>query len=344
MSGLLEAPRSSRSPWQWFYGAGHGLRRRYWSGRAARLPRPVISVGNLRFGGSGKTPLVAAIAAHLRDGGHQVCILSRGYGRHGKGVKVVSVGEGPLLGPALAGDEPVLLAGSLPGVAVVVGSERAEAGRHAMQRLPHPPDLFLLDDGFTHVRLARDLDILAFPSHDPFAGGRLLPGGRLREPLAAARHAQAALLTGTTPAGVGDGLAAALRSFGFTGPGFAAPTEVEPARRTDGATLPHGVRVLALAGIAGPERFVEAVRAAGIEIADTLLLADHQDYDESTVARVRAAFEASGADVVLTTSKDRVKLQGTFDLPIAELPIRCVPEAAFWTWLDDRVGALVEAR
>src|SRR6185436_4296801 len=191
----LKAPLPPRSPWQLLYGGAHGLRRRWYRGRAHRLPRPVVSIGNLHWGGTGKTPLVAAAASHLRDRGLAVCILSRGYASRGRGVRVVSTGEGPLLGPLLAGDEPVLLAGELPGVAVVVGPERHEAGMAALRRLPRPPDLFLLDDGFSHLALRRDLDIVVFPAADPFGGGRLFPSGRLREPLAAIARAHAVVLT-----------------------------------------------------------------------------------------------------------------------------------------------------
>ncbi|HSL81520.1 MAG TPA: tetraacyldisaccharide 4'-kinase, partial [Thermoanaerobaculia bacterium] len=162
------APPPPRSLWQRLYGAAHRARRRYWAGRAARLPRPVVSVGNLHWGGAGKTPLAAAVAAHLRDrpdAGLRVAVLSRGHGRSEPGrVRTVSTGEGPLLGPAAAGDEPVLLAGELPGVAVVVGADRHAAGRHALAHLDPPPDVFVLDDGFSHVRLARDVDLLAFPA------------------------------------------------------------------------------------------------------------------------------------------------------------------------------------
>ncbi|HEX6865064.1 MAG TPA: tetraacyldisaccharide 4'-kinase, partial [Thermoanaerobaculia bacterium] len=139
----MKSPAVPASPWQLFYGGAHRLRQRWYSTRAQRLPRPVISVGNLHWGGSGKTPLTAALAAHLRDRGRAVCILSRGYKGQGEGVRVVSTGEGPLLGPLVAGDEPVLLAGALPGVSVVVGPERYRAGLQALERLPVPPDLFL---------------------------------------------------------------------------------------------------------------------------------------------------------------------------------------------------------
>jgi tetraacyldisaccharide-1-P 4'-kinase len=197
----LFAPPPTFSPWQRLYGAAHRLRWRWYRERAHRLPRPVLSIGNLHWGGGGKTPLVAAVAAHLRARGVEVCILSRGYAGRGRGVRVVSRGGGPLLEAQEAGDEPVWLAGELPGVAVVVGPDRCHAGLEALARLRPAPDVFLLDDGFSHLALHRDLDLLAFPAADPFGGGRLWPGGRLREPLAAVVRASAVLLTGAPAAG-----------------------------------------------------------------------------------------------------------------------------------------------
>ncbi|HEX2254119.1 MAG TPA: tetraacyldisaccharide 4'-kinase, partial [Thermoanaerobaculia bacterium] len=170
MPPRLDPPPPPVSPWQLLYGGAHRLRGAWYRRRSRRLPRPVVSVGNLHFGGTGKTPLTAALAAHLRDAGIAVCILSRGYGSRGAGVRVVSTGEGPRLGPEEAGDEPVLLAGELPGVAVVVGADRFAAGSHALDHLTPRPDMFLLDDGFSHLGLARDIDLLAFPAADPFAG------------------------------------------------------------------------------------------------------------------------------------------------------------------------------
>src|SRR6185503_622958 len=242
----LKPPSPPSSPWQLFYGGVHRLRRRWYAAHARALPRPVVSVGNLHWGGSGKTPLVAAIAGHLQEAGLAVCILSRGYGRAGKDVRVVSEGAGPLLDPREGGDEPVLLAGLLPGVAVVVGPDRHAAGLAALRRLASRPDLFLLDDGFSHLALRRDLDLVAFPAADPFGGGRLFPSGRLREPLAAVSRADAVILTGLTGAdGTGQPgaeLAAALRSRGFTGPGFASVTR-PGALWTGGGVLAPGTRV-----------------------------------------------------------------------------------------------------
>lgn len=341
MSIPIEAPPPPRSPWQRFYGAAHRLRERWWSRRAARLPRPVVSIGNLCWGGGGKTPLVAAVAEHLRDSGRRVAILSRGYGSQGEGVRIVSRGEGPLLGPRLAGDEPVLLAGQLPGVAVVVCPDRHLAGQHALHRLDPAPDLFLLDDGFSHLRLARDLDLLVFPAADPFAGGRLLPSGRLREPLSSSRRAHAVLLSGAEDPMLGDALALTLRRHGFAGHGFASKTEATAAVTVpEGRPLAPPSRVLVVSGIARPQSFLDTVRGMGFEVAHHRAFGDHHPYTRSTVGELVQDLERHGAQTVLTTSKDRVKLQGYHDLPLAEIPIRARPEPDFFRWLDSRLAEL----
>lgn len=342
----LAPPRPPRSPWQRLYQAGHRWRRRRAAGRAKRLPRPVISIGNLHLGGSGKTPLTAAVASHLLRRGFQVAILSRGYGRSESRVRVVSQGDGPLLGPSLAGDEPVLLAGLVPGAAVVVGADRHQAGQHALLRLDHSPDLFLLDDGFSHVKLHRDVDILAFPASDPFAGGRMLPSGRLREPLESARWADAVVLTGMPEADtdltLGDELAEGLRTYGFGGPGFLCSAHTGPATRVDGTLIAPGSKVVLVSAIARPDGFEASALAAGFQIATHMRFRDHHAYPEATLRMIRTAFRTAAADLVLVTGKDRVKLQGLLDLPLAELPVRAEPEPSFFAWLDDRVERVVQ--
>ena len=336
----FRAPSPSRSPWQRLYAAAHTLRRKWWAERRRTLPAPVISVGNLHWGGTGKTPLVAALAERLRDDGLRLAILSRGYRRRGSRVRVVSTGEGPLLGPLLAGDEPVLLAGMLPGVAVVVGNDRFEAGRHALERLQPPPRLFLLDDGFSHLRLARQLDLVALPAGDPFGGGRLPPGGRLREPLTALARADAVVLTGAENGA--EGLAECLRPVGFEGRAFASRTRPLPARLYSGEPLDPGARVVAVAAIARPARFLAAVREQGFEPVQTIELPDHHAYPRPTLDRLARAVREARADCVLTTGKDAVKLYGRLEPPLAELPIRAEPEAAFWAWLEGRLERLAE--
>ncbi len=351
MSLRLAAAAPPRSPWQLLYGALLARRRRRAAARAERLPVPVVSLGNLHWGGGGKTPFTAALATDLHARGLTVAILSRGYRRSTRGPLVVSLGEGPVVSWSAAGDEPFLLARALPGVAVAVGERRVEAARLLLRELPQAPDLFLLDDGFSHVALARDVELLLFPAADPFAGGRLAPAGGLREPLAAARHADAVILTGTASAemaGAGERLAQALAPHGFTGPGFASSTASGPPRAaasleaagTAGEALPTGTRVVAFAGIARPEAFFRDAERQELEIVARLSFPDHHTYPDESVARIEGALRRHRAAALLTTAKDAIKLQGRITPLPAVLPIVARPEAAFWDWFDERLARL----
>jgi len=162
--------------------------------RVNRLPRPVIAVGNLTVGGTGKTPMVALLCRDLMERGKRVTVLSRGYGGTvRKEPRIVSDGRTLFLSPAEAGDEPYMLAAAIPGLAVVIGSDRHRAGLFALEHLA--PDIFILDDGFQHLRLWRDLNILLVDSSSPFGNGLTLPAGLLREPVGAMKRANLVVLT-----------------------------------------------------------------------------------------------------------------------------------------------------
>ena len=339
MSPLPAAPAPPRSPWQLVYGALLARRARRLHRNAARLPRPVVSIGNLHWGGGGKTPLTMAVAAHLRDAGRAVAILSRGYLRRSRGALVVSAGDGPLLSVDEAGDEPYLMASALAGVAVVVAERRLDAGRLALAALPRAPEILLLDDGFSHLALARDLDLLVFPAAEPWGRGRLAPRGFLREPLAAVARADAAVVTGGEP-GEGDELARELGRFGFTGPGFASSTVALAPVWLDGAPVPAGTRVYALAAIAHPESFFAAAERSGLLIAGREGFRDHWRYSDLDLRDLDRAARAAGAEAILTTAKDRPKLSGRTALPLAVLPIEARPEPAFWRWLEAQLARL----
>ena len=281
--------------------------------RARRLSRPVVSVGNLAVGGTGKTPLVAFIAGRLLAAGERPAILSRGYGRRlpDDGVTVVSDGARLLADLYRAGDEPLMLARRLPKVPVVVSADRYLAGRLA--ELALGATVHILDDGFQHFGLARDVDLVLVDPAD-LEHPRTLPAGRLREPVSVLQDADALLVTDPS-ADLAD-LAArtgARRAFGLVRQGGAA---VEDA--LDGIhQVPRGCRVVLVSGIARPERFEVEVRAAGYDVAAAVAFRDHHRYTPDDVARVSREVSAVGAALVLTTDKDLMRL-----LPLRPWPFR----------------------
>jgi len=266
-------------------------RRRYYQRRPnlrRRLAAPVISIGNLTVGGSGKTPLAAEIARMLAEMGERPSILSRGYARrvHADGVVIVSDADRVLADVAHAGDEPLMLARMVPRAAVLVSPSRYVAGRIAETRLGCT--VHVLDDGFQHFDLMRDVDLLVAP--DPSGDTRTLPFGRLREPLDAAAAADA-LLVETAP----EPAASHQQVFEFS-------------RRIAGR--PTGQPAFAFAGIARPERFYEDLEHAGWRLTGHRSFRDHHQFSQGEIEEVVRAATASGAQVILTTEKDFVRLEG----------------------------------
>ena len=278
---------------------------------AHRLPCRVVCVGNLTVGGTGKTPTVAAAATLLLAAGRKVCVLLRGYGRTGAGSLVVSDGRDLLVDWQLGGDEAVLLAGLLPGVPVVVGADRVEAGRQALRSFG--PDTLLLDDGFQHRRLHRDADLVLLDGTDPFGGGHLLPRGRLREAVAALRRAHAILVTRTDQV---DDLAALRRCLAERAPGVPVAWAVHrPSRVVDvrsGRAMPpaslQGKQVMAVSGIARPESFLRTLRQVGATAAGVLAFPDHHPFTREDRTRIGSEAQRVGAECIVTTEKDAVRL------------------------------------
>jgi tetraacyldisaccharide 4'-kinase len=303
--------------------------------RRARLDCPVISVGNLVVGGSGKTPAVAALARLLQQRGERPAILSRGYGRRAAADGVVVVSNGTrVLEPAMrSGDEPQMLARSLDGVPVLVSGERFLAGRLAERHFN--ATVHLLDDGFQHLRLARDVDLVIVSRKD--LDEEILPTGDLREPLAAVRHADAVLVPGSDEdaALVVEQLAPVVPEFFRIRTHYDAlrPVHSADARRADES----GRRVIAVAGIARPERFFTALRAEGWEIVREMVFRDHHWYTDGDVQAIARAAATCGVDCVVTTEKDatRLSLPGLFFLPMR---VAIEPEDRFGDWLAGRLG------
>ena len=288
--------------------------------RQRRLSRPVISVGNVSLGGTGKSPVVAAIAQWLSDAGERPAILSRGYARRDPVDGVVVVSDGSTIQSAVeqSGDEPLMLARQVPRAIVCVSPERYLAGLLAEEKLG--ATVHVLDDGFQHLELARDLDILV-TSLGEIPNGKVIPAGRLREPIDAAARAQVLVVSDAT-AGAAAAEAWALgisQSCGMLrnlGEPVMVRLKQDPTERMEGP-------ILAVAGIAHPDRFVQSLKAAGWNVADSMMFKDHHRYSTTDVAAIAAKMQRAGADAVFTTDKDAVRFEalGAMPFPLYRVPL-----------------------
>jgi len=315
-------------PLSWFYGTGrtvaHGARRLGLRPTGC-LPRPVFCVGNLTVGGTGKTPFLAWLAQDLVRRGLRPAILSRGYGAlpPARDPRIVSTGSGPVCDVRAAGDEPFWLAQTCPGVPVVIGASRYGAGRLALRDFD--PQVFLLDDGFQHDALERDLDLVLWDARDEPQRMRLVPAGRLRERLGALRRASAVLLTHleylpeAERASVARRVIARLKRYAPQAPIFRLVGSLRGYQRL-GLTQDEGRlwrpmdelrgrRAVLLSGLARPDGFERMVKSAGVEIALHAVRSDHVPYDGAIRHDLERELKRHGTDLVLTTEKDAVKLR-----------------------------------
>lgn len=283
---------------------------------------PVISVGNITTGGTGKTPVVAWVAEALAQEGFRVCVLTRGYGRRDESSMVlVSDGERVRSDATEGGDEPLLLAEMLKGRAAVVSHKnRVEAARWA--RLNLSTDLFVLDDGFQHFRLRRDVDIVTLDGTNPWGGGKLLPEGRLREPPESLKRAGIIIITRSEQAA---GLSALKREVeSLSGrKAFISRTRIRTVRPLAQEAAPQGAasspssyRVAAFCALGNPQAFFNNLEKNGFDLLSTQALADHHVYTQSDIEGIERQARARGAEALLTTAKDAVKLRPLkFELP-----------------------------
>lgn len=286
-----------------------------------KLPLKVVCVGNMTMGGTGKTPMVEYVARTLKGAGIRVAVLSRGYrGKYEKGLGVVSDGKTVLLSQRESGDEPYLLARRLEGIPVLVGRNRYKSGKTAYQRFQ--TQVAVLDDGYQHIQLNRDMNILLVDGREGFGNGNMSPLGSLREPLAGLTRADQFLITKTEHQGRIQAIEETLRRWnpkaGIFHGRYVPEHLFDP--KTGKRNGPDGLRgknILALAGLANPEYFFELLESLGAVLIGEVVFPDHHRYTERDLEDIKKMM--SRAEWVVTTEKDMVRLE---DLNLKGLPIR----------------------
>jgi tetraacyldisaccharide 4'-kinase len=287
--------------------------------KTRRLHRPVISVGNLSVGGTGKTPLVILIARTLLAGGHRPCILTRGYGRRrGQGLIVMDPEAGLVFDPRVVGDEPAALAQALPNVPIIVSSDRLRGG--LIGERDFNASVHLLDDGFQHLALFRDLDVVLLDVTRPTSELALLPAGRLREPFSALQRAHWVILS-RTELGSASGLEARVQAENPRARVFRCRTKLAGLREA-GSGLPEPPESLqrkqatAFCGIGNPAAFFADLRSWGFRLAAERAFPDHHVYKSRELENLCALSRSAGAEVLLTTEKDFLNLPREWKPPM----------------------------
>lgn len=320
--------RKALLPLSVLYGAAAFIRNRAFDAgvlRASRAPVPVIAVGNLTAGGTGKTPLVRWLVRRLRERNVRVAVVSRGYGRRSRGVLVVADSASVRVDAARGGDEPVMIARGEPGVGVVVGERRHDAARRAAGELG--AEVIVLDDAFQHRSIHRDVNILLLDASVDIRRELLLPAGMRREGLAGIRRADLVVWSGVQAAEERTRLESSIRRW-YTGPGagvrydLVSYTSCADGRRA-GVDEFRGKAVFAFCAIGRPERFLRSLRGRGLEVKDWVTFRDHHWYGGADIEGLLDRFARSGAELLMTTEKDAVRLES--DPVAAENFLRAFP-------------------
>lgn len=289
-----------------------GLRKR------CRLGVPVISVGNLTFGGTGKTPAVQTLCRMLAEQGRRVVVLSRGHGGSARGAVIASDGENILSDSAESGDEPILLARTLPGVPVIVGKDRRESGRLACKRFN--PDVIVLDDGLQYWQLHRDLDIVVLDAKRPFGSGFVMPMGDLREPISGLQRAGIVLLSNADSLSHYSAIANPISKLAPSAQLFRATREPVSFRSVESgechdASWIEDRKILAFCGIGRPASFFEMLSKLGALVEANISFGDHYRLTKSDITRIIDEAREMETDVVVTTEKDIARLGDGVSIP-----------------------------
>jgi tetraacyldisaccharide 4'-kinase len=305
---------------------------------------PVISVGNLTTGGTGKTPLVELLASQMAAEGWRVCVLTRGYHRKSTGRVVVSDNEVVLADVNDAGDEPFMLAEKLRGrAAVICDKNRVAAARWAIGNLGS--QIFILDDAFQHQQIKRTLNILTIDATNPFGNGQLLPAGRLREPLRELRRASCVVITRANESEALPQLRAQIEDIAGAIPIFTSHiklTAVGPLERETSATdlADRKAAVAAFCGLGNPKSFFNLLRREGYNVTYSREFRDHQSYRQSDIDQLVREASARDAQALVTTVKDAVKLRSlAFALPcyVVDASIQIDAAEAFFRFINPSI-------
>jgi tetraacyldisaccharide 4'-kinase len=296
---------------------------------------PVISVGNLTVGGTGKTPIVLYLAKLLKQNDFKPAVISRGYrGKSRHRINVVSDGKTILMDARYAGDEPLLLAESLPGIPIVTGAHRFYPCSFAVDNLGC--DALILDDGFQHLSVTRDVDLVLFNAASPLGNNRVLPGGDMREPFSALARADAFMITGMREEyqfKIKQFYSHLRDTFPNT-PIFTSQYKPLSCRKI-GSALPISFsdlpnEVYGFCGIANPGRFLTTLKDCGFQITGLTEFKDHQTYHPNLISKIARLAEASGARALITTEKDIVKIHSwTSPLPLYALTMSAEADKSF---------------
>ena len=315
------------TPFSWLYCIIVRARNRLYSSgilKVKRLPCPVISVGNIVAGGTGKTPTAIWIARHLQAEGYPVAVVLRGYRRQNRtATTVVSDGDRILGSIEESGDEAMMIAHAVPGCIVIVGKDRYAAGCAAIRMIGVSTGILILDDGFQRRGLHRDLDIVTVDSTQPFGTGKLLPAGTLREPRAAFKRADIVLLTRTDlqsvptfepikPSPPKSGALGGIVDRHQVVESRHCPMALYELKSRQPAPLErlHGQHVLAVCGIGAPDAFAETVRQCDAKRVTLLAFPDHHRYHSEDFKQIRTQADEMDADLIVTTEKDAQRMAG----------------------------------
>jgi tetraacyldisaccharide 4'-kinase len=305
------------TPIEYLYYLGYSLKKHLLLKSQKRLPHPVISIGNITVGGTGKTPATIAVAEEASRRGYYPIILTRGYKGRAKGPCLVTAGGGSRLSVADTGDEPALMADRLSDCAIIKSADRFSGGMFALSQIDMSgkKPVFILDDGFQRWDLARDADVVLVDGINPFGRRRLIPLGSLRGPLDELKDADVLVITKTR----NDKLASELRGINPVAPIHFSEYRTIGLRSPEGAYRDldyiRGKKVFAFCGIANPASFRKTLESAGCNLIELMSYRDHYAYSRTDIGELVTVAKRFSADIILTTEKDMVKIRELTGLP-----------------------------